>query len=815
MMQSLNRSIVKFLAAFCLLPSLAQATTVTGKLLDPQGNAITNGRARFLLMNYGIGNLPRVQGTFLIVNVTPIDVLAAADGTFSATIQGNDTITPLGTTYQVTLYAGGQVYLSANYSITGSTFDLNTATPASAVPAVPPAQAYTTVDSVGVPLTQRQILNFLGSGVTCADNSSVSRTDCTITGGGGGGATFQANGTNTSSQQTINWQSGTNITVSNPSAGNVRFDFSGSLPIASGGTGQTTAGAAFNALSPMTTLGDVTYGGASGAGTRLGGNTTTTKQFLSQTGTGTASAPPAWAQPAFADLSGLATKGQLPGVTVYTDQANTYSSGFSQTLGAATTGAASLNIPAGTAPTSPTKGDAWVTDPGSNKDRQLNFADNANGFIDLLNHAITTARTYYVCAKANGGTCVYNGDAGTVAPTIADTNDCATKATPCATIAGVQAKTANKLLLAIPTIQLADTAGTGTDCYLPNSVVFDNLALGWSPVDEWETANGTVMQYPTSYIYLKGNATTPGNVIVSGAATCAGTTPSTAVGIRFANTNARIQGINFQYFGPAATGDLAAGVFGFRSNVFMEDSNYTSNGQGCLVQVFRNSYLLFGSGTPTMTINGGCVHYASGVSTVQYVTPLGRSKLSITGSALSNGPGFFVSNDGSWAQVDGIASLSVTSTATTSVWVSIDHAGIGWSDQNTFVAPAQTITYNGANLTIDLAQRHSYINDLCRTISQLTCNFTSFAIHAKATEASYIAYSAGAQTGDTATGFSFIRGPGTSTAVFALDAVTFANLGTPANGIIRYCSDCTIANPCAGAGTGALAKRLNAVWVCN
>jgi hypothetical protein len=44
---------------------------------------------------------------------------------------------------------------------------------------------------------------------------------------------------------------------------------------------------------------------------------------------------------------------------------------------------------------------------------------------------------------------------------------------------------------------------------------------------------------------------------------------------------------------------------------------------------------------------------------------------------------------------------------------------------------------------------------------------------------------------------------------------TFANLGTPANGVVLYCSDCTIANPCAGAGTGAIAKRLNGVWVCN
>ena len=43
----------------------------------------------------------------------------------------------------------------------------------------------------------------------------------------------------------------------------------------------------------------------------------------------------------------------------------------------------------------------------------------------------------------------------------------------------------------------------------------------------------------------------------------------------------------------------------------------------------------------------------------------------------------------------------------------------------------------------------------------------------------------------------------------------FAHLGTPANGVFRYCPDCAITNPCAGRGTGALAKRLNGVWVCN
>lgn len=45
---------------------------------------------------------------------------------------------------------------------------------------------------------------------------------------------------------------------------------------------------------PMSTLGDIIYGGASGAATRLAGNTTTTQKFLTSTGNGTVSAAPAY-----------------------------------------------------------------------------------------------------------------------------------------------------------------------------------------------------------------------------------------------------------------------------------------------------------------------------------------------------------------------------------------------------------------------------------------------------------------------------------------------------------------------------------------
>lgn len=97
---------------------------------------------------------------------------------------------------------------------------------------------------------------------------------------------------------------GTNVTGS-ITAQNLTLGFTGQLAIASGGTGASTASNGFNALSPLTTLGDILYGGASGAGTRLPGNTTSGRQFLSQTGNGTISAIPVWTLLSTSDIPTL------------------------------------------------------------------------------------------------------------------------------------------------------------------------------------------------------------------------------------------------------------------------------------------------------------------------------------------------------------------------------------------------------------------------------------------------------------------------------------------------------------------------------
>ncbi len=92
----------------------------------------------------------------------------------------------------------------------------------------------------------------------------------------------------------------------------------GTLNIANGGTGQTTASSAFNALSPTTTLGDLIYANGTGTNTRLAGNTGTQAQILTQTGNGTISAAPLWSS-----LSSLAVTSFSAGSTGLTPSSTT------------------------------------------------------------------------------------------------------------------------------------------------------------------------------------------------------------------------------------------------------------------------------------------------------------------------------------------------------------------------------------------------------------------------------------------------------------------------------------------------------------
>lgn len=88
----------------------------------------------------------------------------------------------------------------------------------------------------------------------------------------------------------------TSVTL--PTSGTL-LSSSSAVTISQGGTGQATALAGFNALSPLTTAGDLLYGGASGSGTRLPIGSTT--QVLH----GGATAPSWGAVSLTADVSGI------------------------------------------------------------------------------------------------------------------------------------------------------------------------------------------------------------------------------------------------------------------------------------------------------------------------------------------------------------------------------------------------------------------------------------------------------------------------------------------------------------------------------
>ena len=70
------------------------------------------------------------------------------------------------------------------------------------------------------------------------------------------------------------------------------------ITVGQGGTGASTAAAGFDALSPMTTAGDIIYGGASGTGTRLAKGTDADVLTL-------ASGVPTWATPTVGDITGV------------------------------------------------------------------------------------------------------------------------------------------------------------------------------------------------------------------------------------------------------------------------------------------------------------------------------------------------------------------------------------------------------------------------------------------------------------------------------------------------------------------------------
>lgn len=112
-------------------------------------------------------------------------------------------------------------------------------------------------------------------------------------------------------------------------------------------------------INPLTALGDTIVAGANGVLTRLAGNTTTAKQFFTQTGTGSASATQAWGTIAVGDLP------NLPASIITTGQIGPAQGGTGQDCSAAAAGTLLIGTGSGLAQATLTQGTGMAISNGA------------------------------------------------------------------------------------------------------------------------------------------------------------------------------------------------------------------------------------------------------------------------------------------------------------------------------------------------------------------------------------------------------------------------------------------------------------------
>lgn len=209
---------------------------------------------------------------------------------------------------------------AGNY-ITALTGDVTAAGPGSAVASIAPnAVSFAKMQAI----TANKLLGSGASGTAIREISlgaGLSFTGTTLNGTGGTLTSLSISSANGFSGTVTNPTTTPAITLSTSISGMLKgsgsalvaatagIDYQAPITLTTtGGSGAATLlGNTLNIPNyddnPMTTLGDIIYGGASGTALRLGGNTANSKRFLTSTGNGTIAAAPAWTALASADVT--------------------------------------------------------------------------------------------------------------------------------------------------------------------------------------------------------------------------------------------------------------------------------------------------------------------------------------------------------------------------------------------------------------------------------------------------------------------------------------------------------------------------------
>lgn len=265
-------------------PAITISTTVTG-LLKGNGTAISTATS-------GTDYAPATTGT---------SILKASSGGFANAAAGTDYIAPGG--------ALGTPSSGTATNLIGTASGL-TAGAVSTINGLITAGSNVTITGAGTSGSPYSIASS-GSGGSSAFSALTSSTNTTAAMVVGTGASLGVSGSGTITATAVPASGITGATLASGVTGSSLMGVgalaSGSLTTgfttvaaAQGGTGQTSVASAFTSFfeSVATTLGDIVYGGASGAPTRLVGNTSATTALLTSTGNGTVAAAPAWTLPA-------------------------------------------------------------------------------------------------------------------------------------------------------------------------------------------------------------------------------------------------------------------------------------------------------------------------------------------------------------------------------------------------------------------------------------------------------------------------------------------------------------------------------------
>jgi len=140
------------LLALFFLPVIAsaQSVVVTGNLKDLIGGGVSSNSTflRLRLQNY-TGFVPKVNGVAVLMpncglpNTVCKDFKPDGTGAISGNIYGNDVIQPVGTYYTGEFWTNGKIAFSCDYLLTGTAFNVNTASCLSQSPSLGPSTLVT------------------------------------------------------------------------------------------------------------------------------------------------------------------------------------------------------------------------------------------------------------------------------------------------------------------------------------------------------------------------------------------------------------------------------------------------------------------------------------------------------------------------------------------------------------------------------------------------------------------------------------------------------------------------------------------------